>query len=116
MERVADPVCLSEIIVNAIEALWAEMPRLFGDQWPSVEYKVANMLRRAYSELEISMGGSDQCRGAEVALLYSLFDLFSTSPRASDRFSEVLDSFVGPIPHLKSMEEPGEGSNRRPAD
>ena len=115
MEGVSNPVSLSEILVNAIDALSPEMPGLFGDQWPSVQYKIANMLQRSVSQAQTSRRDEqDEWRESDVELLYSLFDLFSTSRRASDRLAEVLESFIGPIPHLKSLEEPGEGSNPRP--
>ncbi len=116
MEGVSNPVSLSEIIVNAIDALSAEMPGLFGDQWPSVQYKVASVLQRAVTQLQTSRRDQqDEWLDADVELLYSLFDLFSISPRASNRLTEVLESFIGPLPHMRPPEEPEEGSSRRPA-
>lgn len=116
MEGVSNPVPLSEIIVTTIDVLTPEMPGLFGDQWPSVQYKVANMLQRAVSQLQASrLDQQDEWREADVELLYLLFDLFSTSRRASNRLAEVLESFIGPIDQLQSIAKPGEGSRPRPA-
>jgi hypothetical protein len=116
MEGASNPVSLSEIIVNAIDALSPEMPGLFGDQWPSVQYKVANMLQRALSQIQASRRDQqDEWLEADMELLYSLFDLFSTTPKASNRLTEVLESFIGPIPHLQSPEERKDRSSRRPA-
>lgn len=117
MDGITNRVALSQVIVDTIESLWPEMPGLFGDRWPGVEHKVESMLHRAYIELEISLGDQpDEWREPEIGLLYLLFDVFSTCPRASNRLTEVLEWFIGPIHHLKPTERPGAGSNQRSED
>jgi hypothetical protein len=116
MEVVANRASLSQIIVNAIEALLPELPGLFGDRWSSVECKVKSMLGRAVAQLETSRRyQAEEWREAEVELLYLLFDLFSVSPGASNRLAEALESFRGPIGHSNSIGKPREGLSPRPA-
>lgn len=117
MEVAASGASLSRMIARAIEALWPELPGLFGERWPCVEYKVASMLQRAVAQAECSrtcQGG--EWREAEVELLYSLFDLFSISPRASSRLAEALYSFSSPRGHSNSEGESKEGLNPRAAN